>query len=364
VSDLASTYLARRNALRARLNEHEIDGLVVTNLSDARYLTGYSGSNAAVLVGESPANDVLVTDFRYALQVADECPGITVQIERLVAESAARAGASAGLRLGIQGEIVAVLAAARIESSAGVSVKAIGDVISPLRENKDDAERAAVARACAISDEGLALLLGEIRVGWTEREIARRLLLLMLEAGAEAESFEAIVAGGPHSAIPHHSPTDRPIERGDLLKIDFGALFAGYHADETRTFIVAADPEPWQAEIHALVQAAQLAGRVAAVEGADLAAVDRASRSLIADAGFGDYFGHGLGHGVGLDIHERPFLGQSAEGKLVLGSTITVEPGVYLPDRGGVRIEDTCIVGADRPAEPLTTTTRELLVVG
>jgi Xaa-Pro dipeptidase len=188
--------------------------------------------------------------------------------------------------------------------------------------------------------------------------------MLMLEAGAEAESFEAIVATGPHSAIPHHQPTDRPIAVGDLLKIDFGALFGGYHADETRTFIVAADPEPWQAEIHSLVQVAQRAGRKAAVAGADLAEVDKASRSIIEDAGYGEYFGHGLGHGVGLDIHERPFLGQTAEGRLVLGSTVTVEPGVYLPGRGGVRIEDTCIVGADGPAEPLTTTTRELLVVG
>lgn len=364
MSDLATTYRNRRDALRGRLAEHNIDALVVTNLSDVRYLSGYSGSNAAILVAGDAAADLLVTDFRYALQVRSECPGIEAAIERQVAEHAAKVGSAAGLRVGIQGEIVPVLAAGRITAAAGSELVPVGDLISPLREDKDDLERAAVARACAISDEALATLLGEIKVGWTEREIARRLLLLMLEAGAEAESFEAIVAGGPHSAIPHHQPTDRPIERGDLLKIDFGALYAGYHADETRTFIVAADPEPWQREIHELVKASQEAGRVAAVAGADLVAVDTASRSIIEQAGFGEYFGHGLGHGVGLDIHERPFMGQTAEGKLVLGSTITVEPGVYLPDRGGVRIEDTCIVGADGPAEPLTTTTRELLVVG
>jgi Xaa-Pro dipeptidase len=364
MTDLATTYATRRDRLRAVLPEHDVDALIVTNLSDARYLTGYSGSNAAVLIAGAASGDLLVTDFRYALQVVEECPGISTAIERTVDEHAAKAAAEGGWRIGLQGEVASVMTAARVEKAAGVIIKALGDVISPLREDKDDGERSAVARACALSDEGLAALLQEIKVGWTEREIARRLLMLMLEAGAEAESFEAIVATGPHSAIPHHQPTDRAIARGDLLKIDFGALFAGYHADETRTFMVAADPEPWQAEIHALVKASQQAGREAAVAGAELAVVDRASRVIIEEAGFGEFFGHGLGHGVGLDIHERPFLGQTAEGRLLLGSTVTVEPGIYLPDRGGVRIEDTCIVGAAGPAEPLTTTTRELLVVG
>ena len=361
---LAQTYEARRNRLRAAIREHDVDALIVTNLADARYLTGYSGSNAAVLVSGDAATDLLVTDFRYALQVAEECPGITTAIERTVDEHAAKAAAEAGWRIGLQGEVVSVMAATRVEKAAGVSIKALGDVVSPLREDKDDAERVAVARACELSDIALAQLLQEIRVGMTEREIARRLLMLMLEAGAEAESFEAIVATGSNSAIPHHSPTDRAIARGDLLKIDFGALFAGYHADETRTFIVAAEPEPWQAEIHRVVAAAQQAGRDAAVADAELVAVDRVSREIIDAAGYGEFFGHGLGHGVGLDIHERPFMGPSAEGRLVVGSTITVEPGVYLPGRGGVRIEDTCVVGVDGPAHSLTTTTRELLVVG
>ncbi len=361
---MSAAYLSRRDRLRTRLGAHDVDALVVTNLSDVRYLSGYSGSNGAVLVGGDSSADLLVTDFRYALQVAEECPDIAVAIERTVDEHAAKSAAEGGWRIGVQGEVMSVMAAARVEKAAGVSMKPLGDVIAPLREDKDDYERDAVARACALSDEALAALLPELRVGMTEREIARRLLMLMLEAGAEAESFEAIVATGAHSAIPHHQPTDTPIAAGDLLKIDFGALFAGYHANETRTFIVAAEPEPWQAEIHALVKSAQEAGRVAAYEGAELVEVDRASRSIIEAAGYGEFFGHGLGHGVGLDIHERPFLGQTADGRLVVGSTITVEPGVYLPGRGGVRIEDTCVVGADGPTVPLTTTTRELLVVG
>jgi Xaa-Pro aminopeptidase len=184
----------------------------------------------------------------------------------------------------------------------------------------------------------------------------------MLEAGAEAAAFDSIVAGGPHSAIPHHTPTDRPLEPGDLLKIDFGALHAGYHADETRTFVVGAAAQDWQRDLHALVAQAQRAGCEALAVGASLREVDEAARSVIRDAGHADHFGHGLGHGVGLDIHEVPFLGATADGSLVDRTPVTVEPGVYLPGRGGVRIEDTLVVRTGGPVS-LTMTTRELLVL-
>jgi len=235
--------------------------------------------------------------------------------------------------------------------------------VEALRSVKDDEELAALAEACRISDEALAALLPEVRVGATERVLARRLEWLMLELGASAISFESIVAGGPHSAIPHHSPTDRPLEAGDLLKIDFGALYDGYHADETRTFVVGADPEPWQAELHALVARAQAAGVAALAVGADVREVDHAARSVIAAAGHAEHFGHGLGHGVGLDIHEAPMMGYAATGILGDRTPVTVEPGVYLPGRGGVRIEDTLVVRTGGPVS-LTQTTRELLVLG
>ena len=364
MSDAGARYAARRDAARSLLPDHGVDALVVTDLSDVRYLCGYSGSNGVVLVGREASGDLLVTDFRYELQAQTECPGIAIAIERLIAPHAAKVAADRGEHAAVQGEVMPLAQARRIEELLGHEVVALGNIIAPLREDKDDDERALVAKACNISDAALAALVTEIRVGWTERQIARRLLNLMLEAGATAESFDAIVATGPHSAIPHHQPTDRQIARGDLLKIDFGALYEGYHADETRTFIVAADPERWQSEIHRVVFDAQAAGREAARAGAELRAVDAMSRDVIMMAGYGEFFGHGLGHGVGLDIHEEPFLGSTSDGRLVVGSTVTVEPGIYLPGRGGVRIEDTCIVGADRPAEPLTTSTRELVVVG
>jgi len=185
----------------------------------------------------------------------------------------------------------------------------------------------------------------------------------MYAHGADALAFDTIVATGPHSAIPHHSPTGREIAPGDLLKIDFGAQYRGYHADCTRTAVVGVDPADWQREIYDLVAAAQKAGRDALAVGADCIAVDKASRAVIDDAGYGENFSHGTGHGVGLEIHEAPTLGYSATGTLADRMAVTVEPGIYLPGRGGVRIEDTLAVRtADRP-DVLTPITKELLVL-
>ena len=187
-------------------------------------------------------------------------------------------------------------------------------------------------------------------------------MLFRSERGADAISFETIVGAGPNSAIPHHRPTDRPLQRGDLVVIDFGAEVGGYHADETRTFVVG-PPAAWQIDLHALVQAAQARGRDAARAGAELVHIDAASRGVIEEAGHGEEFAHGLGHGVGLEIHEAPMIGPRSTGMLAAGVPVTVEPGVYLPDRGGVRIEDTVFVSAG-PCEPLTATDRGLVVLG
>ncbi len=232
-----------------------------------------------------------------------------------------------------------------------------------LRKVKDDYELACLREACAVGDRALAALLPWIGVGRTEREVARRLENLMLDLGGDALSFETIVATGPHSSIPHHQPTLRPVAAGDFLKLDFGAEVAGYHADMTRTLVVGAEPDAWQRETYDLVAAAQAAGRAALAPGVDVADVDRAARSVIEDAGLGDRFPHGLGHGVGLQIHEDPFMGSGGTGTLEAGIPVTVEPGVYHPGRGGVRIEDTLVVTHGVP-ELLTTTTKELLVVG
>jgi len=257
---------------------------------------------------------------------------------------------------------VAEVRSARAEVPA-VTLEPADVDVSRLRQIKDADEIAALEQACRISTDALSELTAQIRVGMNELEIARLLELIMGRHGAADRSFDSIVATGPHSAIPHHQPTLRPIAAGDLLKIDFGALYGGYHADCTRTFIVAADPQPWQVEIHAVVAKAQQAGIDALRPGLTGQQADATARTVIDDAGFGQFYGHGLGHGVGLEIHEVPFLGPTSTHTVEAGVPLTVEPGIYLPDRGGVRIEDTLLV-LDDGTRILTDFPRDLARVG
>jgi Xaa-Pro aminopeptidase len=242
----------------------------------------------------------------------------------------------------------------------------LGAVVEDLRMVKDDGELELLRRACAITAEAFADVLPLLTPGRTEREVAIALERFMTDRGAEGPAFESIVASGPNGAIPHHAPTDRALARGDLVTIDCGARVGGYHADMTRT-VALGPPAAWQREIYELVAAAQRAGTAAAVPGADVPAVDAAARDLIAAAGYGECFGHGLGHGVGLEVHEAPIIGYGRTGTLMDRVPVTVEPGIYLPGRGGVRIEDTLVVragdGVAGSAENLTKTSKELLVL-
>ena len=343
----------------------EVAAFVVTSLPNIRYLTGFSGSNAVLLM--SADQSVLGTDGRYVTQAGAECPDLPLIIDRatLPAVVTQWSRESSG-SLAIEADHLSLSAyrnvAAIVSESHGTSLCETRDVVEGVRVIKDEIECDLIAQACRISDDALAAVVRDVRVGATEREIARRLESEMYARGADAISFETIVGGGPHSAIPHHVPTDRPLELGDFLLIDFGAEVAGYHADETRTFVMGR-PHDWQVETHALVLAAQEAGRAAARAGVELAQVDAAARSVIESVGLGEHFGHGLGHGVGLEIHEAPFFSARSEGMLHLGSPVTVEPGVYYPGRGGVRIEDTVLV-TDGPPVPFTTTERGLVALG
>jgi Xaa-Pro aminopeptidase len=267
-------------------------------------------------------------------------------------------------RLGFESHVVTIDGYDTIARAAGDAelVRASGH-IEALREIKDDGEKALLRLACEAADAALADLVerGGLRPGRTERQVARELEALMLDHGADGPSFETIVAAGANSAIPHHRPTAAVLARGDFVKIDFGALIAGYHSDTTRTFVLCQAAQ-WQHDIYELVATAQRAAREALAPGVACKDVDAAARTLIADAGYADNFGHGLGHGVGLEIHEAPGLGAASSGTLQTGAAVTVEPGVYLPDRGGVRIEDTLIVD-DKGPELLTRFTKELLVL-
>jgi Xaa-Pro dipeptidase len=318
--------------------------------------------------GDSEADESrtrLVTDGRYTTQSAEQVPELPRIIERACAAAGVKAAVGDGVRrLGFEsGQVTIDGHAALLEVAVETSLVRAPDLVQSLRVIKDDEELAALRRACAAADAALADLVavGGIRDGRTERDVSDDLEQRMREHGADGRSFETIVAAGPNSAIPHHRPTGAVLRTGDLVKVDFGALYDGYHSDMTRTMVLG-EPADWQRELYDLVASAQAAGRAALGVDVELAKVDAASRDVITAAGRGEEFCHGLGHGVGLQIHEAPALAATAVGRLAAGMTVTVEPGVYLAGRGGVRIEDTLVV---RPhgAELLTLTGRELLAL-
>jgi Xaa-Pro aminopeptidase len=337
--------------------------MLVTRLVNVRYLSGFTGSNAALLIRADGETPVLATDGRYRTQAGQQVPDADIVIERACGPFLAERAAADGMgRLGFESHEVTVDGFDALAKKACDTelVRAAG-MVEALREIKDAGEVALLRLACEAADAALADLVnrGGLRPGRTEREVGRELESLMLDHGADGISFETIVAAGPNSAIPHHRPTDAVLAAGDFVKIDFGALVCGYHSDMTRTFVLAPAAQ-WQLDLYKLVTTAQRAGREAVAPGVPLRDVDAASRQVIADAGYADCFTHGLGHGVGLEIHEAPGINASAVGTLLDGSAVTVEPGVYLPDRGGVRIEDTLVV-CEAEEEPLRHQTSDLL---
>lgn len=351
--------IARRDRLRARLQAAGLDGLIVTSLPSIRYLTGFSGSNAALIVDAvDPSADLLATDGRYDVQVREECPDLEPLIDRAtvgalcarrVQQGGGRLAAEPGCSAGELADMRAHLPGVELGSG----------FVAELRMVKDESEIGRLEVACAITAQAMLDIAEEIGPGWTEIAVARRLEQRFGELGADDRAFATIVAGGEHSAKPHHRPTARPLAVGDLVVVDAGALVDGYHADMTRTFVVGA-AEDWQREVHACVAEAAARGRAAALPEAPIADVDAAARSCIDEAGWGDAFVHGLGHGVGLEIHEAPMLTARTVGRLAASMAITIEPGVYLPGRGGVRVEDTIVVGKS----VLTEADRSLRSVG
>lgn len=367
-------HVLRRAALRERLRARDLDALFVVDLLNVRYLTGFTGSNAVLVVAAADepgaeAATVLCTDGRYLTQSAQQVPDLERLIDRasdlaLLASMAGGPQAAAYGRTGYESHHVTVEQLDRLTGVAGgIELARAPGLVEELRLVKDETEVEALRMACAAADRALADLVehGGMRPGRTEREVARELESRMLDHGAATASFETIVATGVNSAIPHHRPTDAELRAGDFVKLDFGALVDGYHSDMTRTVVLGAAAD-WQREIYELVAASQAAGRAALAPGADVRDVDGAARGVIERAGYGDQFLHGLGHGVGLEIHEAPALSKTGDGRLTAGMAVTVEPGVYLAGRGGVRIEDTLVVREAAP-ELLTLTTKDLVVV-
>lgn len=338
----------RRSRLAAALGD--LDALYVTRLTSVRYLTGFSGSNGQALITREGA--LLFTDGRYQEQVRHESPDLEAVIyldgvPPVIGEPTTRFGVR---RMGFEGGFLSHAAAERLcRSAADAGIEAVarsGDV-ERVRAIKDDEEVALIRRAQEATDVAFErVVLQGLREGMTERDLAWDLECAMRAAGGHDLAFDVIAAFGENAAEPHHHPTNRSLRRGDVVKTDFGALVEGYHTDMTRT-VAFGEPPARMAEIRDLVARSQQAGIDAVRPGATLREVDAASRDVIRDAGLAEAFPHGLGHGVGLDIHEDPFLRWDSDVRLEEGMVVTIEPGVYIPGLGGVRIEDVVEVTAD-----------------
>ncbi|HEX9711592.1 MAG TPA: Xaa-Pro peptidase family protein [Actinomycetota bacterium] len=358
----------RRETLRERLDGLAVDALLVTKPVNVRYLTGFSGSNGQVVIG---AEEVFMTDPRYEEQSSREVPEMRREIyftnPKQIGESGGMYGALrdvlAGIgvaRIGVEAGHMTLATAATIrEKVPGVELVETTDEVEQQRRVKDEAEVEALRTACSFADRALAELLGELREGLSEIEVAAFLEDRMRRAGSEGLSFDTIAAFGEQAAEPHHRPTTRELRSGDLIKLDFGATFGGYHSDMTRT-IAFGEPNAEMTEVYELVRASQQAGVDAVRAGATCGDVDAAARGYLNDRGHD--FGHGTGHGVGLEVHEAPPVRSGATDVLVPGMAITVEPGIYLPGVGGVRIEDSVIVREDG-CDILTASPKELVKV-
>jgi Xaa-Pro aminopeptidase len=352
--------------LRQSLAASGLDALLVSALPNIRYLTGFSGSNGLVVV--TPNACLLLTDFRYATQVKHEVvEGVRTIIEsaslwtRLWTELQALPGTKV---LAFETAHVTHQDAARFLDAASDGSRWLWrpavNLVEVLRESKDEDEIGRIREAVRIAESALAATIPHVHAGMTELAVAGRLEHELRNAGSEGFPFETIIASGARSALPHARASRQVIARGDLLLFDFGAIHAGYCSDITRTFVVGAAPTERQVEIHMAVREANGSASALVRAGMRGRDADALARDYIDRLGFGAAFGHSLGHGIGLEIHEAPRLAKSAESPLPAGAVVTIEPGIYLEGWGGVRIEDDVLLGSEGP-EVLTSFTRELL---
>lgn len=341
---------ARQDAVRAVLERDGLDALLVTHLPNIRYLTGFTGSAGLLLV--RPGETVLVTDFRYAAQAPAEVGNTAVvAIDQVnVWDRLARVLAAGSVKaLGIEAASLTVRDAERVAAVARCTVVPTTDLVERLRMAKSPDEVAAIQAAATLAQEALAEVLPSVQAGEREIDVGARLESALRRRGSEWHPFQTIVASGSRAALPHARTTTRPIGRGDWLLLDFGAQVDGYCADLTRTVVVGARADDRQRAVYELVRQAQARAVSLVSAGMSGREGDALARDPITAGGYGEAFGHSLGHGLGLEVHEAPRLAPTAEAALPLHAVVTVEPGIYLPGWGGVRLEDDVYLGPDGP---------------
>jgi len=352
----------RLKRCRALLDELGLDAVLVSDLADVRYLSGFRGEDTVLVVGREAA--LICTDSRFWAQVHDEVAEFELVKTDLLLKDAVAAVAARmpGAAVGFQGAVLSYEAHRALRRLHRGRLKDVRARVARLRQVKDRDEVAAIRRACAAADGALRAVVAQGLKGRTEAEVAWQIKDELHRLGAEDESFAAIVAGGPNGALAHAIPGERRIGAGELVVIDMGARVDGYCSDITRTY-AAGEPSGELRAIYDVVLAAQLTGLSAVRAGAHgQRDVDATARAVITEAGYGERFGHGTGHGVGREVHEAPALGRTRGDRLEAGMVCTVEPGIYVEGLAGVRIEDTVLV-TDEGCERLTTSPKELQTV-
>jgi len=352
----------RLKQFREKMTATELDGFVVTNIFSIRYLSGFSGSTASMFVTLDEA--MLITDFRYDKQANSEAyDGVQVRIDKRDALTALgdMVEVFAG-RMGFESGALAFTAYEKLNARAGDRLVGVEGMPEKLRAVKGREEIAWISEAARITDEVFALIVGEMRPGMTEIEVAARIDYLLMTRAGDLPAFRTIVAAGERGALPHAHPSGRKLATGDLVTLDFGAVHKGYCADMTRT-VVMGDPTEKQREVYDTVLSAQKTALEGIKMGMTGREADSLARDYIAEKGYGEEFGHGLGHGFGLQVHEGPRLAQKNEDVLASGMVVTVEPGIYIPGWGGVRIEDDVVI-EEGGCRNLTSSEKGLLRVG
>jgi Xaa-Pro aminopeptidase len=351
----------RISSARRYLDRYGVEAIIFLGLPNIRYLTGFTGSDGALVLGKD--KEWFLTDSRYTTQASLEVTGAGVVEYRIKTEGiAALLNAEKVNKVGFESEQTTVsILNTLIDALPGVALLPIGTELDELRIIKSDEEIQLLAGCAEIASQALLGVLDSIRPGVPEREIALALEFAMKKAGAQEKSFDFIVASGIRGALPHGKASEKVIQTGELVTIDFGAVYGGYHSDETVTVAIGA-PDNRQKEIYSVVKDAHDKALEAVKPGVKLRELDSIARGFIEEKGYSNYFGHGLGHGVGLEVHEKPTVSFRSEQIAEEGMVFTIEPGIYIPDWGGVRIEDTVVVTQDG-CRTITKVPKELMVL-
>ncbi|WP_042458299.1 M24 family metallopeptidase [Neobacillus dielmonensis] len=353
--------MAKLENLREQFAEFGIDGILITSPYNRRYISNFTGTSGVVLISEEKAQ--FITDFRYIEQASKQCEGFEIvkyseSIPKEVAEQSKKLGIH---KLGVEEDFLTYSSYKVYENEVEAELVPISGIVEKLRLIKSDAEIKILKDAADIADAAFKHVLDFIRPGVTELEVSNELEFFMRKAGATSSSFDTIVASGIRSALPHGVASEKVIEKGDMVTMDYGAYYKGYVSDITRTIAVG-EPAAELKKIYQIVLEAQLRGMEGIKPGLTGKQADALTRDYISEKGYGEYFGHSTGHGIGLEVHEGPGLSMRSDTVLVPGMVVTCEPGIYIPGLGGVRIEDDLII-TNEHNEPLTHSAKELIIL-